>query len=78
MKKLQFLKRKRTIKKKTKSEKKEPKAPKKEKIDKFIEDNKKYFGITNKPICNFVPTFNKDMIFGIERCQKIILELLIN
>jgi len=48
-----------------------PYAPKKEKIDKFIEENIKYFGMTSKPICNFVPTFNKETIFFINSYNKL-------
>jgi len=51
--------------------KKTPHAPKKEKIDNFIEDNLKYFGMTSRPICNFVPTYDKETTFYINSYNKL-------
>ena len=48
-----------------------PTAPKKEEIDNFIEENIKYFGMTSKPICNFVPTYNKETTFYINCFNRL-------
>ena len=46
-------------------------APEKEKIDDFIEENIKYFGLTSKPICNFVPSYHKETTFYINCFKKL-------
>ena len=48
-----------------------PSAPKKEKIDEFIEEHIKYFAMTSKLICNFVPNFHKETIFYVNSYNRL-------
>ena len=51
--------------------KESPIAPKKEKIDNFIEEHIKYFGLTSKPICNFVSNYDKETTFYINCFKRL-------
>ena len=48
-----------------------PQPPKKEKIDEFIKDMSRHFGLNSKPICNFVPTYKKETTFYINSYNKL-------
>jgi len=48
-----------------------PQPPKKEKIDEFIKDMSRHFGLNSKPLCNFVPTYKKETTFYINSYNKL-------
>jgi len=45
--------------------------PKKEKLDSFIQESTEHFGLTSRPICNFVPSYNKETTFYINSYNKL-------
>jgi len=47
------------------------KLPKKDEIAEFIQKNIKYFGATSRPICNFVPNYQKETTFYINSYGKL-------
>jgi hypothetical protein len=50
-----------------------PQMPKKEEIDTFIQTVTKHFGANGKPLCNFVPTYQKETTFYINSYNKLSL-----
>jgi len=45
--------------------------PKKEKFDSFIQESTEHFGRTSRPICNFVPSYNRETTFYINSYNKL-------
>jgi hypothetical protein len=56
---------------KTPKEEIEKEEPKEDKLNEFIQKNIKYFGATSRPICNFVPTYQKETTFYINSYNKL-------
>jgi len=54
-----------------KVEKIKEESPKEDKINEFIQKNIKSFGKTSQPICNFVPTYQKETTFYINSYGKL-------
>jgi len=49
----------------------EPKLPKKDEVDDFIAKVTQHFGANGKPLCNFVPKYDKNTTFYINSYKKI-------